>query len=81
VGSIDDERRVRASEIERRGARRLYLIEEASEHDSTDVRITDADKQLIRELLVGLEAVLSPQVLFHLCCGIEEAVQRRRASA
>jgi hypothetical protein len=64
-----------------RGVGCLYLVGGEHGQESPDVRITDADKQLVRRLVAELEAVLSPEVLFHLCCGIEEAVQRRRASA
>jgi hypothetical protein len=65
----------------RRGAERLYLVGAEHGQESPDDRITEEDKQLVRRLVAELEAVLSPEVLFHLCCGIEEAVQRRRASA
>jgi hypothetical protein len=80
---IADERRARASEIERperRGARRLYLIEEASDQEeATDVRITEEHWQLVRHLVAELESALPAEVLMFLSGGVEAAARRKRA--
>jgi hypothetical protein len=83
--SIADGRGVRASEIERperRGARRLYLIEEASDQkdqEAPDVRITEEHRQLVRNLVAELESALPGEVLMHLGGGVEAAAWRKRA--
>ena len=83
MGIIDDERGVRASEIERRGARgarRLYLIEEASDQETSDARITEADRQLVRRLVAKLESIWPAEVLMYLSGGVEAAAWRKRAA-
>jgi hypothetical protein len=83
LGSIADERGVRAGEIERperRSARRLYLIEEASDQEEApDVRITEEHRQLVRHLLTELESALPAEVLMFLAGGVEAAARRKRA--
>jgi hypothetical protein len=82
--TIADERGVRAGEIERpeyRSARRLYLIEEASDQEEApdDVRITEEDRRLVRRLVAVLEPAMSAELLMFVSCAIEAASQRQRA--
>jgi hypothetical protein len=77
--SIVDKRRVRAGEVERRGTRRLYLVEEASDQETSDSRITEEHWQLVRDLVAELEPALPAEVLMLLSEGVEAAAQRKRA--
>jgi hypothetical protein len=63
----------------RRGAERLYLVGGERGQEPPDVRITEEDRRLVRQLVEELESALSAELLVHLACGAEAAAQRKRS--
>jgi cob(I)alamin adenosyltransferase len=62
-----------------RGVDRLYLVGGEHGQESPDVRITEEDRRLVRQLVEELESALSAELLVHLACGTEAAAQRKRS--
>jgi hypothetical protein len=68
-----------------RGTGRLYLVggergqEPPDVRITADVRITEEDRQLVRQLVAELEATLSDEVLILVAGGVEAAAWRKRA--
>jgi hypothetical protein len=62
-----------------RGVDRLYLVGGEHGQESPDVRITEEDWRLVRQLVEELESALSAELLVHLACGAEAAAQRKRS--
>jgi hypothetical protein len=62
-----------------RGVDRLYLVGGEHGQESPDVRITEEDWRLVRQLVEELESALSAELLVHLARGPEAAAQRKRS--
>jgi hypothetical protein len=62
-----------------RGTGRLYLVGAEHGQESPDDRITEEDRQLVRDLVEKLEAALSAEVLMLVAEGVEAAAWRKRA--
>jgi hypothetical protein len=62
------------------GLSRLYVVEEAGGQELPDARITEEDRQLVRQLIAHCERIMPIELLMHLSCGIEAAAQRKRAA-
>jgi hypothetical protein len=62
-----------------RGVGRLYLVGGGGHgQESTDVRVTEEDRRLVRLLVAELEAALSAEVLMLVAEGVEAAAWRKR---
>jgi hypothetical protein len=61
-----------------RGSERLYLVGGEHGQASPDDRITEEDRQLVRQLVAELESALSAEVLMLVSGGVEAAAWRKR---
>lgn len=64
-----------------RGVDRLYLVGGEHGQELPDVRITEEDRRLMRQLVEELESALSAELLMHLACGAEAAQRKRSLEA
>jgi len=62
-----------------RGTERLYLVGGERGQELPDVRITEEDRRLVRQLVEELESALSAEVLMLVSGGVEAAARRKRA--
>jgi hypothetical protein len=77
VSSVPQARESRSRRF--RGVGRLYLVGGGHGQESPEVRITEEDRQLVRDLAEKLEAALSAEVLMLVAGGVEAAAWRKRA--